>query len=211
MDLINNFSMKHVRVAFVASKVDKKTFRSLLRCGFDACQITDDIYGAYLDSACLILVDAQLKGVDEYFDSLEFRGANSNRIFVLINATDEQSRRFVVANPRIRGAFPSDVSSESLSMGLAQILRGGDWLPRSVCELLVERYRRVVSFQPMVWSLSGRERDVMLSAADGLSNQEIAQRLGITLVTVKNHVHSALSKLGASNRAHGASLVLGLG
>jgi DNA-binding CsgD family transcriptional regulator len=43
--------------------------------------------------------------------------------------------------------------------------------------------------------LSGRECEVLRWVAAGLQNKEIAQKLGISLATVRNHVHSILGKL----------------
>ena len=52
------------------------------------------------------------------------------------------------------------------------------------------------SFEP----LSEREREVLQLAAEGLSNQQIAQRLVLSLHTVKLHIKHLLAKLGATNR-----------
>ena len=57
--------------------------------------------------------------------------------------------------------------------------------------------------------LSVREKQILALAGKGLSNSEIADRLHLSTHTIKSHIHNALSKLGASNRAQGASLVLG--
>lgn len=48
--------------------------------------------------------------------------------------------------------------------------------------------------------LTGRERQVLELVADGLANKEIGGELGISLSTVKNHVHSILDKLGVGRR-----------
>lgn len=48
--------------------------------------------------------------------------------------------------------------------------------------------------------LSAREREVALAVADGLGNAEIAQRLYLSVGSVKSHISSALSKLGLDNR-----------
>ena len=48
--------------------------------------------------------------------------------------------------------------------------------------------------------LSERERDVLQLVAEGLSNQQIAQRLVLSLHTVKLHVKHILAKLSATNR-----------
>ena len=48
--------------------------------------------------------------------------------------------------------------------------------------------------------LTERERDVARAVADGLSNGEIAERLFMSVGTVKAHISSALAKLGLSSR-----------
>jgi len=48
--------------------------------------------------------------------------------------------------------------------------------------------------------LSSRQREVMLLAAKGLSNKEIARRLEISEGTVKVHLHCIYGKLGIRNR-----------
>ena len=55
-------------------------------------------------------------------------------------------------------------------------------------------------------TLSDREREVLEALSQGLSNNEIAQRLFVTRSTVKSHVGSVYRKLGVSNRVQ-ASLV----
>jgi two-component system, NarL family, nitrate/nitrite response regulator NarL len=52
------------------------------------------------------------------------------------------------------------------------------------------------------WSkvLSPRERAVALLIGGGLSNKEAARELGLSLGTVKIHVHSILQKLGERSR-----------
>jgi DNA-binding NarL/FixJ family response regulator len=48
--------------------------------------------------------------------------------------------------------------------------------------------------------MTARERQVMESIADGLSNKEIAERLNIATHTVKSHVHNILEKLALHTR-----------
>ena len=54
--------------------------------------------------------------------------------------------------------------------------------------------------------LNERERQVLALLAQGLSNKEIAERLFLSLATVKYHVRLLLSKLGASSRAEAVAL-----
>jgi DNA-binding CsgD family transcriptional regulator/pimeloyl-ACP methyl ester carboxylesterase len=54
----------------------------------------------------------------------------------------------------------------------------------------------------LVEPLSERELEVLSLLADGLSNQEIGNKLFITVGTVKTHVNAILGKLEAHNRTH---------
>ncbi|MFJ1675500.1 MULTISPECIES: response regulator [unclassified Streptomyces] len=49
--------------------------------------------------------------------------------------------------------------------------------------------------------LTAREREVMAQAAEGLSNDEIAERMHVSPLTVRTHVGRAMTKLGARHRA----------
>ena len=54
--------------------------------------------------------------------------------------------------------------------------------------------------------LTPRERDVLGRMAEGLQNKEIAQKLDISLATVRNHVHNLLEKLGVHSKLEAISL-----
>jgi DNA-binding CsgD family transcriptional regulator len=54
--------------------------------------------------------------------------------------------------------------------------------------------------------LSQREHDVLALVVGGLSNAQIARRLGLSSATVSDHVASAVEKLGARNRRQAAAL-----
>ncbi|WP_104181701.1 response regulator transcription factor [Arthrobacter sp. B0490] len=57
--------------------------------------------------------------------------------------------------------------------------------------------------------LTHREDQVLDLVAKGLPNDEIAERLGLSVRTVKNHLHSIFTKLGVSRRAEAVAVVHG--
>jgi NarL family two-component system response regulator LiaR len=61
------------------------------------------------------------------------------------------------------------------------------------------------SFDP---DLTPREKQVLALVADGFSNEAIAHQLVISSATVRHHVSACISKLGAKNRTHAASIAI---
>ena len=54
--------------------------------------------------------------------------------------------------------------------------------------------------------LTRRETEVLRHAAAGLQNKEVAQRLGLSVATVRNHIHNILEKLGVHSKLEAVSL-----
>lgn len=73
-------------------------------------------------------------------------------------------------------------------------------LDRNVAASVVRAVRRPALRDAAAAAFTPREREVLLEIAQGRSNQEIADALGIGIKTVKTHVSSLLSKLGLYDR-----------
>src|SRR5207253_8492148 len=56
--------------------------------------------------------------------------------------------------------------------------------------------------------LTGRERDILQSLADGISNQDVAAKLFISQETFKSHVRHILAKLAADTRTQAVAIAL---
>ena len=57
---------------------------------------------------------------------------------------------------------------------------------------------------------SPRERQIVRFIVEGCSNQEIANRMGLRLQTVKNHLSRIYEKIGVHSRAEAIALWLGV-
>lgn len=105
------------------------------------------------------------------------------------------------------GFLPKDISPEDLVAAL-RVVRDGEAIlaPRLLTRLLSRHVRvpdhRAVSPAPSgTEGLTPREREVWRLIAEGSDNTEIADRLGLSASTVKNHITALFAKLRVRDRA----------
>jgi len=96
-----------------------------------------------------------------------------------------------------RGFMLKDVSFAQLISAIRAIASGATVFQPALTHRLLEKTKRSTEF---VERLTSRETEVVRLMAGGYSNSEIAHALGAAEGTVKNHVSSILSKLGARDR-----------
>lgn len=93
----------------------------------------------------------------------------------------------------------TDPSSLLLAIRAAAI--GSTYLDPQIAHLVLGR---ITAPEEGEVALSPRELEVLRLIAEGLSNREIGERLGISVATVKTHVQEILARLSASDRTQAA-------
>ncbi|MFI6184070.1 response regulator [Nonomuraea sp. NPDC051191] len=99
------------------------------------------------------------------------------------------------------GFLLKDTPPAELIRSMAVVASGESLLAPSATRRLVERHVRPPSTADAL-DVTEREREVLVLVARGLSNAEIAATLFVSMSTVKTHVSSLLTKLGARTRVH---------
>ena len=126
------------------------------------------------------------------------------KVVVIGLSVDRESDIVAAAEAGVAGLH---LRSESLEDLLGLIRHAGGGKAQCSSEVSAILMRRVYSFVSQVNpdsstdSLTARENEILELLEQGLTNQQIASRLLVTLHTVKNHVHSLLTKLGVGSRA----------
>lgn len=95
------------------------------------------------------------------------------------------------------GFLPKSISAKSMVNAVRFIFAGETYFPFSLGEEAAHDH-------PLMANLTQREKQTLEQLCLGLTNKEIARRLGIQEVTVKLHVKTLLSKMGLSNRTQAA-------
>jgi DNA-binding NarL/FixJ family response regulator len=104
----------------------------------------------------------------------------------------------------VRGIFSRHESIDSLGKCIRSVHDGEIWANNSQMSFAVEALASSPSVRAVdangLSLLSKREMEVVRSLAEGLTNREIAERLGLSQHTIKNYLFRVFDKLGVSSR-----------
>jgi DNA-binding NarL/FixJ family response regulator len=154
----------------------------------------------------VILMDVQMPELDGVAATRRIQDTCPQVEVIILTTFDDDEYVFEGLRAGAAGYLLKDVPSEQLAQAIRAAARGESFIHPSVARKVVTEFTRLTERervrreQPLVEPLSPREMEVLALLAQGLSNQEIADRLTIAPGTVKNHVSNVLSKLNARDR-----------
>ena len=126
---------------------------------------------------------------------------------VAILDSDDALTEEAVARLSLQGRIPTSSTMAIAKAALGLIFAGGSYFPCTPPEGLALNGAEpapIVDVLPLTPNFTPREQRVLELLADGMGNKIMADRLGMSLSTVKVHVHNILSKLKVSNRTAAA-------
>ncbi|MFG2180401.1 response regulator [Streptomyces abikoensis] len=111
------------------------------------------------------------------------------------------------------GFLLKDSEAADLVAAVRTVARGEGLISPAVTRRLIAEFARPAPVRPVpgegaaaLETLTRREREVLVCLGEGLSNAEVAGRLGMAEATVKTHVSRLLAKLELRSRVQAAVL-----
>ncbi len=131
------------------------------------------------------------------------------RVIVVGVSEDDDHGIVACAEAGAAGYHTRNESIEELISLISRLSAGESVCSPRVSGVLLRRLSSLAAKRPLIPDdllLTARELEILELVEHGLSNRDIAEHLCIAVHTVKNHVHSLLTKLGVSTRGQAAAL-----
>ena len=127
---------------------------------------------------------------------------------VMLTVREDQATVNAALKAGARGYVVKGVEGPELVSVLRKIHSGQSYVtPTLAAQLLSATNESAPIADAQAARLTARERQIVELLGDGLSNQEIAEELGLTESTIKHYMVPILQKLGARNRTEAALIV----
>jgi DNA-binding NarL/FixJ family response regulator len=144
--------------------------------------------------ASLILMDLKMPGMNEFDGLKQVRELYPNIPVIVVSMHSEPSIIRRAMSYGISGYIPKTHSFEAMQSAIDMVLSGNSYIPE---EILNSKQDSATKFN----SLTKRQQEVYQLIMQGMSNQEIADKLYISLSTVKMHVSTILKAAEVSSRS----------
>jgi len=205
------FPESRVRVLIVDDHaIVRKGIRALLSeaDGFEvvgeAGSGQEAVLRAQESSPDVILMDVLMPGMDGIEATRLITSRQPNSRILVLTSFAADNKVFPAIKAGALGYLLKDSSPEELVRAIRQVHRGEPSLHPTIARKLLQEIARPTELQPAPEALTDREMTVLRLIAQGLSNQEIADRIAVSEPTVRTHVSRILGKLHLASRTQAA-------
>ena len=163
----------------------------------------------------VVLMDVRMPHTDGIEATRQIVASGSTARIIILTTHDVDEYVFAALRAGASGFLLKDVRPPDLVDGIRVVARGDALLAASVTRRLLDRFASVLpdgSATPAdLGELTAREVEVLRLVADGQSNKQIGDVLGLSALTVKSHLARIARKLGTGDRAEMVALAMRAG
>lgn len=205
------FEESCIRVLIVDDHaIVRKGIRALLSeaGGFEVVGEADNGQEAVLRAEAVhpdvILMDLLMPGMDGIEAARQITSRQPQTRILVLTSFAADNKVFPAIKAGAAGYLLKDSSPDELVRAIRQVHRGEPSLHPTIARKLLQEIARPAELQPAPEALTEREMMVLRLIAQGLSNQEIADRIVVSEPTVRTHVSRILGKLHLASRTQAA-------
>ncbi len=160
----------------------------------------------------LIIMDIGLPEIDGVQATIEIRKTNKEVKIVILTSHCDKEEVLACLNAGISAYCTKDIKPDKLSSVIYDVLNGSMYFDSAVSQFVMEQTSNQSSKNSVdedvsirdCYNLTQQEKRVLLLLSSGLSNQQIAKKLDLSVNTIKVHVCSVLQKMNVDDRTQAA-------
>ncbi len=153
----------------------------------------------------LVLLDLNMKGMDGLATLKQLKQAELDARIIMLTVSDNEDDVVAALRAGADGYLLKDMEPEDILERLRQATQGRLVISDNLTELLAHALREETKpSNAEDAGLTPREQEILDLIAKGYSNKLIAQKLGISVGTIKVHVKHVLKKLKLKTRVEAA-------
>lgn len=152
----------------------------------------------------VLLLDINMPQMDGIETLLEIRSRKIPVKVLILTVHNESNYLVKAVDIGIDGYLLKNSSSEELKKAIRSVLNGESYIQPELIPELNSQLIRKNDHKEKIDSLTKRELEVLILLAHGFFNKEIAEKMGISERTVKNHISSIFRKIDVSDRTQAA-------
>lgn len=162
----------------------------------------------------MILMDVAMPVMNGIDATKEIKSFNPDIKVIMLTSISEKESVLSAFNSGANAYCMKNIKMDDLVNIIKTVLDGALWIDPSIAGYILEILQSKSSMYEAQkgsntdFNLTNREKEILKLIAEGLCNKDIADKLFISLHTVKNHVKSIIQKLAVDDRTQAAILAL---
>jgi len=155
----------------------------------------------------VILMDIRMPGMDGVSAAKQIKAELPETVIIMLTTFDDDEYIIKAMTYGASGYLLKDIESERLVRAIRDGINGNVILPGRISAKLAAHLSAGASARVSTDMFTDREIDIIRLLVQGKSNNEIADKLILTVGTVKNYISQIYMKLGVNDRTNAVSVL----
>lgn len=159
------------------------------------------------DAPEVVLMDIGLPGMDGIEGTKRVKRLSPSTEVILLTVYDDDERVFRAICGGATGYLLKDADAAGVLAAIRDVLQGGAPVNAQIARRMLDMFSKLAVPQAE-YGLTRRERDILHHLVDGLTKQQIAEKLFLSFHTIDTHLKNIYAKLQVHSRTGAVAKVL---